>query len=242
MTAQERQWIDTLTQRVEAASRVETAQHVDSGPASVERCSALWIALVSGGLQIVQALAQEQQSVLILKARAVPVPPLGPRTHQILERTLLGESRKVIAYETNVSPSTVAFALKEALAGLGLRCRPSMVPSSLVILAHAACRGIPPTSSFISDGEHQDQHFTVFTHVFEDAVLRGLSPSERVVVRLLASGRSCGDIAARRNRSCRTVVNQVAAACRRLGVSGRLELLHRFATLAVSEPPQATNR
>lgn len=212
------------------------ARRVESVPASVDRCSSLWLDLVSGGLEIVQASAEPRRSILILKARTQPGRPLGARAQGMLERTLLGDRRKVIAYETNVSPSTLAVILKESLASLGLRCRPSDVPSSLVMLAHAACGASEPVGTFIGQCENEGHRITVLTHLFDDSVLRGLSPSERAVMSLLASGRSCVDIAARRNRSCRTVINQIAAACRRLGVSGRLDLLHCFATRPVGAP------
>jgi DNA-binding NarL/FixJ family response regulator len=205
------------------------ARRVESLPASIGRCSALWIDLVSGELEIAQASLQGQRSALILRARPEAAPPLGARAREVLERTLLGERRKVIAYETSISPSTLSLTLKESLASLGLRCRPSQVPSSLVILAHAACVASEPLGTFIGDEEHEGRRFTVVTHVFDDTVLRGLPPSERNVMCLLVRGRSNVDIAARRNSSYRTVANQIAAACFRLGVSGRFELLHRFA-------------
>jgi DNA-binding NarL/FixJ family response regulator len=206
------------------------ARSVESVPASVDRCSTLWSELMSGELAIADAFAAGQRSSLVLQVRAAPAPPLGARAREILEQTLLGGSGKVIAYEMNVSPSTVALALKDSLENLGLHCRPSRVPSSLVTLAHAACIASEPHGTFIGHAELGRRRITVVTHVFDDALLRKLPPSQRAVVSLLARGRSSVDIAARRNRSCRTVTNQIAAACRQLGVCGRLELLRLFAT------------
>lgn len=210
----------------------ELAQRVESVPASAERCSALWRELVSRERRITRAFAREDRCALVLQAMAKPRPPLDARAREILEQTLLGNRRKVIAYEANVSPSTVALVLKESLTSIGLECRPSKVPSSLVMLVHAARGACAPIGMFIDDCEHEGRRFTVLSHVFDATVFQGLSPSQRAVMRLIASGRSSVDIAARRNRSYRTVVNQISAACLRLGVSGRLELLHRFATLA----------
>lgn len=208
------------------------AQRVESEPVSAPRCSALWRELMSRELRITRAIPREDRCALVLQASTKRNRPLDSRAREILERTLLGKRRKVIAYEANISPSTVALVLKESLASLGLHCAPSKVPSALVMLVHAARGVCEPLGMFIGDCEHEGQRFTVLTHVFDATVLQGLPPSQRAVVRLLASGRSGVDIAARRNRSYRTVVNQISAACLRLGVSGRLELLHRFATLA----------
>lgn len=208
------------------------AQRVESVPISALRCSALWRELMSRELRIARAIPREDRCALVLQPSTKRNPPLETRAQEILERTLLGDRRKVIAYESNISPSTVALVLKESLASLGLHCVPSKVPSALVMLVHAARGACEPLGMFVGECAHEGRHFTVLTHVLDANVLQGLPPSQRAVMRLLASGRSGVDIAARRNRSYRTVVNQISAACLRLGVSGRLELLHRFATLS----------
>jgi DNA-binding CsgD family transcriptional regulator len=217
MTTRERLLINTLAHRVASV------------PASVDRCSALWLDLVSGKLEIVQASAQQGRCVLILGARSVPTRPLGARARNVLERTLLGERRKVIAYDMNVTVSMLALTLKASFSSLGLGCKPALAPSPLVMLIHGARGPFPPVGTFIGDYSHEGRHITLVTQVFDDSILRGLSPSQRAVMRLVANGRSCMDIAARRNRSRRTVINQVAAASRRLGVSSRFDLLHYFA-------------
>ncbi|HET9930729.1 MAG TPA: helix-turn-helix transcriptional regulator [Polyangiaceae bacterium] len=198
----------------------------------------IWNGLLSGELEIIGTIAQEHCCSLTLQARTERTPPLDSRARAILERTLLGDRRKVIACEANVSASTVALVLKDSLTSIGLDCRPSRVPSSLVMLVHAACGAAEPHGIFIGDCDDEGRPVTIVTHVFDANVLQGLSPSQRAILCLIASGRSNLDIAARRNRSYRTVVNQIAAACLRLGVSGRLELLHRFATLPAAAAPE----
>jgi DNA-binding CsgD family transcriptional regulator len=204
------------------------AQSVASVPASAERCAALWLGLMTGKLEVAEAFAREDRSVLFVRERARPVRPLAVRAREVLERTFLGERRKVIAYDLRVSVSMLALTLKGSLSSLGLSCKPALVPSSLVMLVHGA-RGPAPHGTFIGEGVHDGQRFTIVTHVLDDSTLRGLSPSERAIMTVLASGRSCGEIAEQRGRSRRTVINQVAAASRRLGVSGRFDLLHYFA-------------
>jgi DNA-binding CsgD family transcriptional regulator len=217
MTTRERLIMDTL------------AHHVASLPASVDRCSALWMDLVGGKLEIVQACAQQGRCVLILGTRPKPSRPLPARAKNVLERTLLGERRKVVACDINVSVSLLALMLKGSLASLGLSCKPALVPAALVMLVHGARGTLAPSGTFIGDLSRADRRLTVITQIFDDSVLRGLSPSQRAVMSLVANGCSCTDIAARRNRSCRTVINQVAAANRRLGVSSRFDLLQHFA-------------
>lgn len=218
MTPHERLLIDTLAHRVASV------------PASVDRCSALWRGLVSGKLEISQTCAQGGRCSMILSARSVPAPPLDARARDVLERVLLGERRKVIAYDLNVSVSMLALTLKASLVNLGLGCKPAFAPSALVMLIHGARSSFASTGTFIGDYDHGGCRITLVTQVFDDSVLRGLSPSQRAVMSLVANGRSCTDIAARRHRSRRTVINQVAAASRRLGVSSRFDLLHYVAT------------
>lgn len=202
---------------------------VASAPASVERCTELWRELVSGRSEIVQASVAPARTVLILRTRAVPVRPLGERARDVLERTFLSERRKVTASDMNVSVSMLALVLKASLVSMGLDCKPSRVSACLVMLVHGARGANAPSGTFIGDCDHEGQRLTIVTHVFDDSILRGLSPSQRAVMLMVASGKSCAHIAARRNRSGRTVINQIASASRRLGISGRFELLRCFA-------------
>ena len=55
-----------------------------------------------------------------------------------------------------------------------------------------------------------------------------LTSSEREVVALLVAGLSTQEIAERRQRSYRTIANQLAAVYRKLRVAGRTELVARL--------------
>jgi DNA-binding CsgD family transcriptional regulator len=217
------------------------AQGVASVPASSERCAALWSGLTTGKMEVTEASAGEDRSVLIVRERSRPVRPLGARAIEVLERTFLGERRKVVAYDLEVSVSMLALTLKGSLSSVGLRCKPALVPSALVMLIHGA-RGRAPNGTFIVEHDQEGQRLTIVTHVPDGSVLRGLSPSERSIMTLLASGRSCIEIAQQRGRSRRTVINQVAAASRRLGVSGRFDLLHYFASGVALRRPSRVSR
>jgi DNA-binding CsgD family transcriptional regulator len=56
-----------------------------------------------------------------------------------------------------------------------------------------------------------------------------LTPAEKAVVELAASGLSNAAIARRRRSKPRTIANQLAAAYRKLGVGSRRELRAKFA-------------
>jgi DNA-binding NarL/FixJ family response regulator len=228
MTPREQLLIDTLT------------RHVASAPATVDRCSALWFALASGNWEVVQVSVQQGRSVLVMSPRPEAARPLSASARKVLERSLLGERRKEIAYDLNVSVSMLALTLKASLKRLGLACKPAQVSSSLVMLIHGARGATSPAGTFIGDCDHEGRRLTIITHVLDDSILRGLSPSQRAVMSLVAMGFRCVEIASRRGRSCRTVINQVAAASRRLGVSGRFDLLRCFALGAARRPARPT--
>jgi DNA-binding NarL/FixJ family response regulator len=155
----------------------------------------------------------------------------GPSAHELemLTPVLLGELQKVVALTVKRSPSSVATVSAAALRGLGLACRPRETPLLVVMMAQAwhgvgaqwapvECRLTPlgPRTSLLSVTR-------------PDAWLDGvLSPCERKVLRHRVNGLSHDDVARHCGISRRTVANQIASGYRKLGVSGRLELLNRI--------------
>jgi DNA-binding CsgD family transcriptional regulator len=123
----------------------------------------------------------------------------------------------------------VATVSAAALRGLGLACRPRETPLLVVMMAQAwhglgahwapvDCRLTPsgPRTSLLSVSR-------------PDGWLDGvLSPCERKVLRHRVDGLSHDDVARHCEISRRTVANQIASGYRKLGVSGRLELLNRI--------------
>jgi DNA-binding CsgD family transcriptional regulator len=59
----------------------------------------------------------------------------------------------------------------------------------------------------------------------ELGLARTLSDAEINVVALIAEGRTYAEVARERGASVRTVANQLSSVYRKLGISGRLELL-----------------
>jgi len=201
-------------------------------PAGRETCIDIWLQLISHRLEVVLNFTTEQREYLVLRERRAGPPPLSGRNLAIFERFLRGVGRKVISYELGLSQSAVAQVLKTALLDMGLHCSPARAPSLLVVLAHAAWGTATHAELSTAHFEHEHVRYCVLSESFEKPFLRRLAPAERAVVRQLIGGSSYGDIAARRQTSYRTVANQVAAACHRLGVSGRFDLLQLIATFA----------
>lgn len=197
--------------------------------AQPQECADIWSQLIRHQLEIVLRFSTEDRELMILRERPSSSPPLEGRNRTILERFLSGDGRKVISMELALSPSTVAQVLKTALAGMGLDCAPARTPSQLVLLVHGAQGRLSEAPLTVVQFEHQGRRFWVLGESLERPLFQGLAPAQRAVLKQLINGRTYGDIAAHRRTSYRTVANQVASACHRLGVSGRSDLLQLLA-------------
>jgi DNA-binding CsgD family transcriptional regulator len=187
----------------------------------------LWSSLVSGAFRILDFSRSEQHYRVALEEvrPGCRLPPPSPVDIETLERTLLGEAQKVIAIETGCSASTIASRTARCLKALGLACTTSAVPASLIMLLRAAKYELKTRYSVT---ELVGAGRTVLSVSMQrpEATFGGrLSTAERDVALLVADGCSHRDIARSRCASLRTVANQIASAYRKLGVSGRFELI-----------------
>lgn len=190
--------------------------------------SAIWASVTRRELEIVDAFSDEHCSYLILRLRSGERISPKERSLQMLLRVLVGENRKEVSSDFGVSSSTLAALLRRELLDIGLACPPSRVPQVLVMLAHGARGFENPGHSFLGNVQCDEQEYLVVGNQLDSALIRSLPPAVRAVVKQRVEGSSHADIAVQRQTSCRTVANQLAVAFQRLGVSGRLDLLHRI--------------
>jgi DNA-binding NarL/FixJ family response regulator len=141
---------------------------------------------------------------------ASPVPPSRPtraelplRQRQVAELASRGDAQKVIAYKLGIAQSTVATHLRKALTRMDI-CRYQL--AGAMVRDGAEGEAPIPASSW-----------------------EALSSAERVIIDAALDGRTNEEIARARNRSPRTIANQLAAAYRKLGVGSRGELFARYA-------------
>ncbi len=187
----------------------------------------LWSSLVSGALRVLDFSVSEHQYRLELEVVRSGCRAQAPAAVDIetLERTLLGEAQKVIAIDSGCSASTIASRTARCLRHIGLACTTSAVPASLIMLLRAAkceLKTLYSVTPLVGGGR------TVLSVSMQrpEATFGGrLSTAERDVALLVADGCSHRDIARSRCASLRTVANQIASAYRKLGVSGRFELI-----------------
>ncbi len=194
----------------------------------------VWSHLTQGQWQAVDAVCREATCYLIVRHQRELSLPVRQQRLRVLERMLHGYGQKILAMDLGVACSTVAATAKQALAAMGFDCLPSRVPLALVLVAQA------------SDDEARSQTGKIcsFTHDGGDYYILGLERPDRHLERLLPpaevevmkariEGQSHQLIARVRRTSQRTIANQLASACRRLGVSGRLEIIGHLA----QQPP-----
>lgn len=211
-----------------AAVRRISALAADSTTARGFELSTLWLDACAGRLCFVDTFFSAERCYGIV--RRLPAGArrrLSKHRQEILERVLLGNRAKVVALELELSPSTVAGTLTHCLSYLGCAQTPDRLPLLLVMAARAArtdARFDARMSPLVSSGGGLEV-VSVPRPTLKLAEL--LSGAEREVTVRVVEGLDHETIARTRGTSKRTIANQIAAAYRKLGISGRAELINQ---------------
>jgi DNA-binding CsgD family transcriptional regulator len=180
-----------------------------------------WCDLVAGRARVSRMYSDASRHYIELVAGNTQ-PRL--RDLEFLVPVLLGRPQKVVAAEACCSTSSVATAAARCLHAMGVERHTRDVPMIVVMMAHAF-HGRNALSGVNVRCELADDVRTVISASRPEAELDHLlSPGEREVMRRRIEGFSYEDIARERNTSLRTVANQIASACSKLRISGRLAL------------------
>jgi DNA-binding CsgD family transcriptional regulator len=218
------------------------AVHVDETGGQPVDLAVLWKELVSGTSRVMQSFASEARCYLVLeRTRDSKLLARGPKARKIriLESLFFLGAQKNVAIEFGVSLSSVAGVTKECLEALGLPSKPSRVSPLVIAAAHAARGDSNVCWGRISQFAHAGFNYRVVSLARPDADLASLlTPAQYEVVRLRVEGKSHVEIATCRHRSRRTIANQLAESFRRLGVSGRAELIRCL----ITQPPTVLGR
>ncbi|HET9929593.1 MAG TPA: helix-turn-helix transcriptional regulator, partial [Polyangiaceae bacterium] len=203
----------------------------------------LWAGVRAGTHFVQEGYYSEERCFLGIELRPTPSPRRKPLRMDVFERILSGEGYKRVAFEDKLAVSTISVLCGDCLDAIGAARTTSRVPLLLLMAVHAH-RGVslPPARMYRwrNDGKEQ----WVVTAERPDRTLpRDLTGSEASVVRSLVEGLSHQQIGELRSTSRRTVANQLAQAFRKLGVSGRTELIamlvRRGASVTLSPPLEA---
>jgi DNA-binding CsgD family transcriptional regulator len=169
----------------------------------------IWSDLVEGRVAVERASFTATHSELSFRDGGSPV-----TQRDLLERALLGVPLKVLAVERNWCDSQLSGIIAGEIRRLGINSGIRSVPASVVMLANAARRGL------WLEGELTERTLRI-----RRPPLERLSPAVRVVAELYFEGLSGEQIAKQRERTARTVQNQLVAAHRRYGVTTRIEFI-----------------
>ncbi len=216
--------------------------------ASTERVelAAIWDELI-GGTCKVASWSHDENTWSMVVTRGPDLarnrhPGLRHRDIEILEQALLCGVRKHVAVEAGLSCSSIAVILQSCFQFMGLNCLPSRIPGLVVAAAHARHhRSLTHPLNLRGRAEHKFSQQLITVPRPDTALQAWLAPAEHAVISLLIEGQCYSEIAQLRHTSIRTVANQVASGFRRLGVSGRAELLCLLARWSL-EPPEPPAR
>lgn len=195
------------------------------------RLSDLWTGLSSGSVSIIASYCDESHCYVAVQQsqRRRRRSCLSPRNLRMLERVLAGASQKAVALDMGLAPSTVAVTVSRCVHAMGLECRLASVPLLMIMALHAARNETHSPVANMCTLEHEGRSYRVIWATRPDAnLLDLLSRGESAVARLMVEGKTYAEIAAMRHRSVRTIANQLAKTYDKLGVSGRVHLVHQL--------------
>jgi DNA-binding NarL/FixJ family response regulator len=184
----------------QAAKQLGDIESIRRAPARFgENLLDLWPALVGGEASLVEKLEGTRREYHVVANAGATRPTRSFTTAELeaVELAARGLPVKAIAYSLGVSSPTVSSRLASAAAKIGLASR-----LDLIRIAAAFCRD--PRAGF------------------DDATLSG---AERDVLELVTDGKSNREIAEARNRSVRTIANQVASLLRKTAAPCRRALV-----------------
>ena len=201
----------------------------------------VWRELVNGESRVKDSFHSAERCYLLLERRGQSEGTAHRAEAgkiRILEAILLESAQKSVALELGLPPSTIAGALKQCLEQFGLPGTTSRLSPLLVGAAYAARFDTKCCPGRLSQLPGVDLCYRVVSAARPELALASrLTRAQYEVVRLLFEGKSHAEIAAARQRSTRTIANQLAAAFRKLGVSGRFELIRSL----IVEPHSAAS-
>lgn len=192
--------------------------------------SELWASICSGHLRFFDVFATSHKHFGLLRGPLRDASPLPARKLRLLESVLLGKPPKVVAMEYQRSLSSITGATQDCLRAMGLSSNAPQASVLLTMAVRAAHR--PESAPRFASGSHlvvNEERFCVVSASRPDLRLPAtLSVAEATVLRSLLAGESYAQISGARDTSLRTVANQLAAAFRKLGVSGRRATIERL--------------
>jgi DNA-binding CsgD family transcriptional regulator len=185
----------------------------------------LWSCLLWGTSRLVETYCRNDRCYGVLEECSGHRAPPCSEHASVLERYLIGESQKEIAFELGMSISSVASHCATSLRAMSgdlvaSRC------SIVLVMAALTARGRELPRARLE--RILDERYKLLSvEVPGNSFASRLTPSELAVARLAIEGKTHAETAVVRKTSMSTIANQLASAFRKLGVSGRNDLRAR---------------
>jgi DNA-binding CsgD family transcriptional regulator len=206
------------------------ALSADERSQEVVALSEVWDRLAWGSLEIVDDFVTMDRCYLIVRAREDhAMKKLERRGLMVLKRVLIEGCQKIVAMDLGIAASTAASLGRTGLMAMGLRCRVHNTPYIVAVAAHASherASAWARVSRLTSEGPRVQ---VLSVPRPESRVHHLLSQAVLEVTGSLLEGKTRSVIAQARNRSERTVANQLSIAFRQLNASSRLDLMRVLA-------------
>jgi DNA-binding CsgD family transcriptional regulator len=197
--------------------------------------STVWASLLAGKMAVIWTFQTDTRLYLISRPVSVGAKarPLSDKEQRVLIGWLSSGAEKRVAYEIGISQSSVTATLKRSLEKIGIKGTPKQIPAIVVLTALAAPGDQAATAATVTLGG-QD-HLLISAERSDRNLTSALTAAERDIVRLILDGCSNESIASARGSAPRTIANQLGCVFRKLGVSGRIELLVCLARLQLGQ-------
>lgn len=184
----------------------------------------LWLRFAQGEFRIKHASHAQGRCLVYLMRNTTPGPFITALEWQTSERILCGDLAKVIADEFQISCSTVCVYGQSVFAALCDRAAAARARAFLVLCACASRHNLHTTATIEGVAECGDVAMSAKLGN-EAAIKARLSRAEYEIVQAVVGGKASEEISRERKTSRRTIANQLNAIYRKLGISGRRELV-----------------
>jgi DNA-binding NarL/FixJ family response regulator len=199
-----------------------------------------WDALVEGRMTIVGHAVDETHASLLVRMQPTQrTAPCSIAHAATLESVLTGRAQKVVVVDFDISPATATGRLTSVLRGLGLTSSVRRVPLALAMVAssHALGAAFSPRG-YQAIPSHDADSVELRMPRPETALRPWLSCAEYEVLRAVVAGHSHAEVGNLRDRSPRTIANQLRSIAAKLGVCGRFQYINLAMRAAIETTEQ----
>jgi len=223
---------------VHSAGVLRNGAGVSGVVGSLANIGGIWDELAAGRLTVI---GQELDSASVrLRLRFGPASNVtaGHQANiETLKSVLIGRPQKILALQLGIAASTISSRGRTALVGMGAPSSLRRAPLALAMLAAVHDLGLEPVGAgYRLTSSATGTELEISMPRPELAFRARLTPAELDVVRAIMAGASQRQVGNQRERSARTIANQMAAISEKLRASGRFGFIRLAVAMASGSP------